>query len=260
GATHGRRDGGATHGGRGGFGRRGCGNQHYQQHQQPRPQFQHHHPQQPRPQFQQRQQWPQQPPQFQQHQQQWPQQPPHYQQPQFQQQRASGGSMGSGRRYSGEGSSSSSNKQLACVGDGFAAKLRQCAKSVPDLDPEFTSTSTSPVKIPKAVKPEVSSTSASPVKIPKAILSLIIEKFFKKEEPDLIEKYGFDGKKNIYSAALLPAGDYTVELSREDDGRGSKYKLSIKHVNTLQLCRLNDYLGGTHRSFPVKYCKGWVLS
>lgn len=106
------------------------------------------------------------------------------------------------------------------------------------------------------VKPE----GGRPVKISKPSLSIIRNKLSSDDPARFpLSKTAYDGEKNIFSAVSLPTGKFNVEVPEGEDMRGGSYVVTIKLVNELKLCKLNDYLSGHLLSIPRDILQGMDL-
>lgn len=99
------------------------------------------------------------------------------------------------------------------------------------------------------VKPEVPPRNGRPVRISKSDLSMIRNQLFSGSQFPL-SMTAYDGVKNIFSAVELPTGSFTVEVSNGEDTNVRPYKVSLKLVNELRLCKLTEYLRGHIQSIP----------
>ncbi|KAJ0683192.1 putative post-transcriptional gene silencing PAZ-Argonaute family protein [Helianthus annuus] len=102
------------------------------------------------------------------------------------------------------------------------------------------------IDIKHAVEQEASSsTRALKKSIPKSSLRQIQEKLCS-EYPDRIPllQTGYDGEKNIFSAVVLQAGAYSVQVG------GRSYVCTIKFGNELNLSKLQDFLNGNAIHVP----------
>ncbi|XVF27225.1 hypothetical protein REPUB_Repub14bG0088300 [Reevesia pubescens] len=104
------------------------------------------------------------------------------------------------------------------------------------------------------VKPKVASRNGHPVKVSKSDLSLIRTQMSLNNPKQIpLEMTAYDGKKSIFSAVELTAGEYTVQVSE------SSYLVTLKLVNMLRLSHLNDYLSGKGSSVPRDILQGMDL-
>ncbi|EOY27497.1 Argonaute protein group [Theobroma cacao] len=87
------------------------------------------------------------------------------------------------------------------------------------------------------VKPKVAPGDGHPVKLSKSNLYLIRRQMSLDIQVPL-EMTVYDGKKSIFSAVVLPTGNFTVQLSE------SSYLVTLKLGSELRLSQLNDYLSG----------------
>ncbi|KAL6502204.1 Protein argonaute-2 [Orobanche hederae] len=101
-----------------------------------------------------------------------------------------------------------------------------------------------------------------PVKKPrnKAILRLIRNKLCLDDPARFpLNRTAYDGEKNLYSAVMLPTGQFKVELSDNEDMTARTYVVSIKLMNELKLSKLEDYLSGTIPYVPRDILQGMDL-
>ncbi|PIN22710.1 Translation initiation factor 2C (eIF-2C) [Handroanthus impetiginosus] len=74
-----------------------------------------------------------------------------------------------------------------------------------------------------------------------------------------LNRTAYDGEKNLYSAILLPTGQFRVELSDNEDLSTRTYVVSIKLMNELKLSKLEDYLTGKLPYVPRDILQGMDL-
>ncbi|XP_017978098.1 PREDICTED: protein argonaute 2 [Theobroma cacao] len=102
------------------------------------------------------------------------------------------------------------------------------------------------------VKPKVAPGNGHPVKLSKSDLYLIRRQMSLDIQVPL-EMTAYDGKKSIFSAVVLPTGNFTVQLSE------SSYLVTLKLVSELRLSQLNDYLSGKVLLAPRNILQGMDL-
>lgn len=74
-----------------------------------------------------------------------------------------------------------------------------------------------------------------------------------------LNRTAYDGEKNLYSAVLLPTGQFKVELFDSEDLSTRTYVVSIKLMNELKLSKLEDYLSGKVPYVPRDILQGMDL-
>ncbi|XP_075492667.1 protein argonaute 2-like [Primulina tabacum] len=111
------------------------------------------------------------------------------------------------------------------------------------------------------VKP-VTSDDNRPVRkiVRKSDLRLIRDKLCS-DYPDTfpILQTAYDGEKNLFSAVVLPTGQYKVELSDGENVKGRSYLFTIRLVNELKLRKLKEYLRGELSHIPRDILQGMDL-
>ncbi|XP_052202426.1 protein argonaute 2-like [Diospyros lotus] len=99
-------------------------------------------------------------------------------------------------------------------------------------------------------------------KIRKSDLTMIKDKLFSDDPSRFpLSMTAYDGEKNIFSAVPLPEGKFQVDFSDAEDKKTKSYIFTIKAVNSLQFCKLRDYLStDSHgRSVPRDILQGMDL-
>ncbi|XP_041027894.1 protein argonaute 2-like [Juglans microcarpa x Juglans regia] len=110
------------------------------------------------------------------------------------------------------------------------------------------------------VKLEVPLKNRRPVRISKADLSVVRNKLSSDDPVRFpMTKTAYDGEKNIFSAVSLPTGKFNVKIAEGEDTKGGSYVVTIKLVNELKLCKLEDYLRGHLSSIPRDILQGLDL-
>lgn len=101
-----------------------------------------------------------------------------------------------------------------------------------------------------------------PVKriVRKSDLRLIRDKLCS-DYPDTfpILQTAYDGERNIFSAVVLPTGQYKVELSDGENVKGRSYLFTLRFVNELKLQKLKEYLRGELSHIPRDILQGMDL-
>ncbi|KAL2467447.1 Protein argonaute 2 [Abeliophyllum distichum] len=95
--------------------------------------------------------------------------------------------------------------------------------------------------------------------VSKSDLRLVRDKLFSEDPRFPMLKTSYDGEKNIFSAVILPTGDFKVELSDGEDSKIRSYLFTIKCVNELKLSKLKDYLRGNLSHIPRDILQGMDL-
>jgi len=70
------------------------------------------------------------------------------------------------------------------------------------------------------------------------------------------EMIAYDGEKNVFSATLLPARQFEVELSGEEDMRWRSYIFTVNLVKEPRFHKLKDYLTGDILQTPRDVLQG----